>query len=307
MFKVKILGSSSATPAFSRNPSAQVVTYNDRHYLVDCGEGTQIQFQRYNVKLARLDGIFISHLHGDHVLGLPGLLSSLSIFEREKPLPVYAPGGLVEMLKTFFRISETYLKYEVEFFPMEDFQPGDIVFSTDKLRVKALPLTHRAFCRGFLFEEYNKRRKFDFFKAKALEIPNEYFHLLKQENDITLPDGRRIQADEVLMDADAPLSFAYCSDTRYEEKLLPFIQNVSMLYHEATFMEDMQKRARETQHSTAREAASIALQAGAKRLIIGHFSARYRDLNPLLEEARAVFPDTELATEGTEFDLRANV
>lgn len=304
MFKVKILGSSSATPAFSRNPSAQVVNYNDRFYLVDCGEGTQIQFQRYRIKLSRLDAIFISHLHGDHVLGIPGLLSTLSIFEREKPLPLFAPAGLLQIIETVFKFSDTYLKYELQFHPMEDYAPGDVIWQNERLRVRALPLTHRAFCRGFLFEEQNKRRKFDFFKAKRLEVPNAYFHLLKQENDITLPDGREVKADEVLLEADAPMRYAYCSDTRYEEQILPYIEKVNLLYHEATFMHDLRKRAWETQHSTTREAATIAQKAEAEKLIIGHFSARYRELEPLLAEAREIFPNTDLALEGLTFNLK---
>ena len=304
MFKVHVLGTSSATPAFSRNPSSQVVNYNDRYYLIDCGEGTQMQFQRYRVKYARLDAIFISHLHGDHILGVPGLLSTLSIFERTTTLPIFAPRGLKEIIDVVFKNSETFLRYELDFHAIEDFEPGDVIFKTDRFMVKLLPLTHRTFCRGFHFVEFNKRRKFDFFKAKALEVPNEYFHLLKQENDITLPDGRKVKADEVLLDPDPELSYAYCSDTGYEEALIPHLQKTTLLYHEATFLKNLEKRARETRHSTAAQAATIAAKSGVNHLLIGHYSARYRDLQPLVAEAREVFPATDLAIEGKIYDLK---
>jgi ribonuclease Z len=304
MFSVRILGSSSATPAFSRFTSAQVVNFNDRYYLVDCGEGTQMQLQKFHVKYSRIDAIFISHLHGDHMLGAPGLLSSLSIYERTKPLPVYAPRGLWEILQMIFHYSDTILRYTIEFHALEDFAPGDVIYSTDRMEVVSVPLKHRNFCRGFIFREKNKRRKFNFFKAKALEIPKEYFHLLKQEKDVTLPDGRKILADEMLFDRELPCSYAYCSDTMPDPELIPYLKDVTLLYHEATFTEDMKERAYETHHSTARDAANAAMEAGVKKLIIGHFSARYRELEPLLVEALEVFPETELALEGKLFDLR---
>ena len=307
MFSVRILGSSSATPAFSRFTSAQVVNFNDRYYIVDCGEGTQMQLQKYRIKFSRIDALFISHLHGDHMLGAPGLLSSLSIYERTKPLHLFAPKGLMEILNMIFKSSDTVLQYEIVFHALEDFEPGQVIFSTDRLEVVSLPLEHRAFCRGFLFREKNKRRKFDFFKAKALEIPKEYFHLLKQERDVTLKDGRQIKADDLLFEKEAPLSYAYCSDTMAAPKLQPYIENVTLLYHEATFMSDLEARAHQTHHSTAAEAGRVAQNAKVQKLIIGHFSARYRDLDPLLFEAQSEFSNTELAIEGKVFDLRKDV
>lgn len=307
MFQVRILGNSSATPAFARFTSSQVVNFNDRYYLIDCGEGTQMQLQKYHVKYSRIDALFITHLHGDHMLGAPGLLSSFSIYERTKPLPVFAPRGLKEILELIFKYSDTVLRYKVEFHALEDYAPGEVIFSTDRLEVVTIPLHHRAFCRGFLFREKNKRRKFNFFKAKALEIPKDYFHLLKQENDVTLPDGRTILANDLLMERESPCSYAYCSDTMPNEEMLPYIQNVSLLYHEATFTEGMRDRAHETHHSTAYEAGTTAAAAQARRLVIGHFSARYRELDDLLAEARSAFAATELALEGRVFDLRDDV
>ncbi|MFN0203546.1 MAG: ribonuclease Z [Bacteroidia bacterium] len=295
MFRVQVLGTGSAVPTFYRGLSAQVVTYNDRHYLIDCGEGTQVQIMRCKIKLHRLDAIFISHLHGDHVLGLPGLLSSLSMEGRETALKLYAPAALKSVLELILQQTHSYLSYPLQFIPTEDFAIGSELFATDALTVRALPLTHRIFCRGFRFEEVNKKPKFDFYKAKALEVPNPYFHLLKQGNSITLENGEIITPDMVLLPPDAPHSYCYCSDTAYYEKLIPYIHQTSLLYHEATFTEELKKRAKDTAHSTAKQAATIALKADVKRLLLGHFSARYTDLTPLWNEARAVFPNTYLA------------
>lgn len=307
MFTVKILGSSSATPAFQRYTSAQVVNYNDRYYLIDCGEGTQMQLQKYRIKYSRIDALFISHLHGDHILGAPGLLSSLSIFERTAPLPVFAPKGLKDILEIIFHHSDTVLKYDLQFHALEDFEPGAVIFETDRMAVSTIPLQHRTFCRGFLFREKEKRRKFNFYKAKELGISKEYFPILKREMDVTTLDGKVIKADEVLFPREDPLSYAYCSDTRYQEEIVPFIKRVTLLYHETTFLHKLAERAADTDHSTALEAGRIAAMAEAKKMIIGHFSARYKDLAPLLDEARTEFPQTELALEGKIFDLRKDV
>lgn len=307
MFKVHILGTSSATPAYQRFTSAQVVNYNDRYYLIDCGEGTQMQMKRYRVKASRLDAIFISHIHGDHIFGLPGLVSTMSIMERPRPLPIFGPRALKTILDSLLELTDTYLKYELQFHAMEDFQPGDVIYSTDRMEVVALPLKHRTFCRGFLFREVNKRRRFDFYKAKGLDIPKEYFHLLKQENDVTLPDGRIVRCDEVLLPREPALSYAYCSDTCYHEPLVPFVKGASVMYHEATFLHNLKGRAEETYHSTALEAGRIAALAEVKKLLIGHYSARYRDLKPLLEEAQTAFEATELAAEGKVIDLKKDV
>ncbi|WNJ21180.1 ribonuclease Z [Pontibacter sp. G13] len=304
MFQVRILGTSAAIPTNTRMPSAQVVTINDRHHLVDCGEATQIQLLKHKVKFSRLDAIFISHLHGDHVLGVPGLLTSLSLYERNFPLKMFAPSGLKKILDVVFAQTHSYLNYELDFVPLEDFEPGSILYQTPKYKVEVLPLDHRIFCRGFRFVETNKKPKFDFYKAKALEVPNNYFTLLKQGNVITLEDGRVVTPEDVLMTPDAPLSFAYCSDTKYNEALIDHIKDTRLLYHESTFLNNLRDRAEATCHSTALDAGRIAQQANVNQLLLGHFSARYRDLQPLLDEARTVFPNTLLAREGNLFNVK---
>ncbi|MFK7969174.1 MAG: ribonuclease Z [Bacteroidia bacterium] len=304
MFEITILGSSAAIPVGKRRPTAQVVTYHNRHYLVDCGEGTQMQLGRYRVKLARLDAIFISHMHGDHVLGLPGLLNTLSLLGRNFPLKLYGPAALKPMLDNIFETTQGHLAYKIEFTATDDFAPGEAIMDTGRLQVQVLPLEHRIYCRGYRFQEVNVRPKFNFPKAKSLEIPNVYFGSLKRGLSVTLEDGRVIDPDTVLSPPDNPVSYAYCSDTRYSEALIPYIKNATLLYHESTFDKSMGKRAIETFHSTAEQAASIAKQAEVNHLLIGHFSARYRSLEPLLEEAQEVFPDTSLAVEGDLFKVK---
>lgn len=304
MFQVQVLGTGASIPTNTRLPSAQIVTINDRHHLVDCGEGTQMQLLRHKIRFSRLDSIFITHLHGDHMLGVPGLLSTLSLYERNYPLKLFAPAGMMDILNVVFAKSMSRLNFELEFYPTEEYKPGDIIFETDKFQVKALPLEHRIYCCGFRFTEINKRPRFDFYKAKALDIPNAYYPLLKLGNSVTLDDGRLISPDMVLREAENPLSFSYCSDTRYNEALIEHIYGSHLLYHEATFQFDMLDRAEETWHSTAWQAAQIACRGQVRRLLLGHFSARYRELEPLLDEARSIFPHTQLAKEGFVYDLK---
>ncbi len=303
MFTVQILGSSSATPAFARYPSSQVLAYNDRYYLIDCGEGTQMQLQKYKIKISRMDAIFISHLHGDHILGLPGFLSSVSIYERSRPFPLFAPAGMKEIIDLVFKYSDIELRYELQFHALEDYSDGELIFTDGKFQVKSFHLSHRSFCRGFLFEENNKFSKFDFYKAKELGIPGNLFPQLKEGKSVTLPDGSAVDPEQVLISPKPPLSYAYCSDTIFDRGLPDRIRGVNTLYHEATFLDELKIRATQTHHSTAKEAGQIAAMAEAKKLLIGHFSARYGDLDMHLLEARSEFPQTELATEGKTFAI----
>jgi ribonuclease Z len=299
-FEVTILGSSSATPIFNRNPTAQVLNINEKLYLVDCAEGTQQQMLRFDVKASRVDYIFISHLHGDHYLGLVGLLSSLHLNGRSKPLTVYGPPALKEIVELQLRYSETTLNYPIEFV-FTNAQAKQIILDNQDIVVETIPLDHRIPCTGFLFRQKKRLRKIIKDRIEELNIPIPYFTSLKKGKDYEAPDGTVYKNDELTIDSEEPKSYAYCSDTLYNPQYFEQIKGASLLYHEATFLNDMLDRANQTHHTTALQAAEIAVITRAEKLIIGHFSARYKTLNELLDEAQSVFPATELATEGKTF------
>lgn len=299
-FEVTILGSSSATPVFNRNPSAQLLNCNEKYYLIDCGEGTQLQLAKYNLKAARIDHIFISHLHGDHYFGLIGLLSSLHLNGRIKPMQIFGPKPLLEILEIQFRYSDTTLRYPIEFFPIEA-KESQQIFENSDLIVKTIILNHRIPTTGFIFEQKKRQRKL--IKEKTDNIPMAYYTALKKGMDVELPDGSIIKSEDYTTPADPPRSYAYCSDTMYDERYFSTIKNCDTLYHEATFMHELLDRANETHHTTALQAGEIAKINGAQKLLIGHFSSRYKTLQMLLEEAQSVFENTELAVEGRTFNL----
>lgn len=299
-FEVTILGSSSATPVFNRNPSAQLLNCNEKCYLIDCGEGTQQQLTKFNLKAARIDYIFISHLHGDHYFGLIGLLSSLHLNGRIKPMQIFGPKPLLEILEIQFKYSDTVLRYPIEFFPIEADESKQI-FENSDLIVKTIVLNHRIPTTGFLFQQKKRQRKL--IKDKADAIPMAYYTALKKGMDVELPNGDILRSEDYTIAADPPRAYAYCSDTLYDESYFATIQGCDTLYHEATFMHDLLDRAKETHHTTALQAAEVANIIGAKKLLIGHFSSRYKTLQMLFEEAQAVFENTELAVEGRTFQL----
>lgn len=299
-FEVTILGSSSATPVFNRNPSAQLLNCNEKYYLIDCGEGTQQQLAKYNLKAARIDYIFISHLHGDHYFGLIGLLSSLHLNGRVKPMQIFGPKPLLEILEIQFKYSDTVLRYPIEFFPIEADHSRQI-FENSDLTVKTIVLNHRIPTTGFIFQQKKRQRKL--IKDKTDEVPMAYYTALKKGIDVELPNGDILRSEDYTTEADAPRCYAYCSDTLFDESYFATIKDCDTLYHEATFMHDLLDRAKETHHTTALQAAEVAKINGAKKLLIGHFSSRYKTLQMLLEEAQSVFENTELAVEGRTFHL----
>lgn len=301
-FDVTILGSSSATPIFNRNPSAQLLNINERFYLIDCGEGTQQQLLRNGLKAQRIEHIFISHLHGDHYLGLVGLLSSLHLNGRTKPIYIYGPAELQEIMEIQFRYSQTVLRYPIEFRATNPDTPEKI-FENHDVVVETFPLEHRIPCTGFKFSQKKRLRKVIKEKVEALNIPVNVFPLLKRGIDYTDPDGRVHKALDLTIEADQPRTYAYCSDTICSWNYLENIKGADTIYHEATFMHDMIERAEETFHTTSLQAAEVAVKAGAKQLLLGHFSARYRELEPLLLEAQSIFPNSKLATEGITFEI----
>lgn len=301
-FEVTILGSSSATPVFNRNPTAQLLNCNEKYYLIDCGEGTQQQFIKYNLKASKIDYIFISHLHGDHFFGLIGLLSSMHLNGRVKPLYIFAPAAIKDILEIQFKHSDTRLRYELVYHSTQT-EKSAIVFQNYDVIVETIVLNHRVPCTGFKFTEKKRLRKLIPEKIEGLDIPLEYFHSLKKGEDLILPDGRKLNNAEYTTDSAEPRSYAYCSDTLYDEKYFSTIKDCDTLYHEATFLHELLDRANETHHTTALQAGEIAKITNAKRLLIGHFSSRYKSLIELLDEAKTIFPNTVLAIEGQTFEL----
>ena len=299
-FEVTILGSSSATPIFNRNPSAQVLNINDRLYLIDCGEGTQQQMLRFDVKASRIDHIFISHLHGDHYLGLVGLLSSMHLNGRKKALKLFGPAPLKEIIDLQLKYSDTVLQYQIDFFPTYTENPQLILDNTD-ITVETIPLDHRIACTGFLFKQKKRLKRIIKEKIIDLNIPVAYFSAIKKGADYITPEGRIYKNTDITTPPQEPKTYAYCSDTMYNESYFAQISHTDLLYHESTFLNNMLERAKSTYHTTALQAGEVALKTGAKRLLIGHFSARYKTLNELLDEAKSVFPEVELAIEGKTF------
>jgi ribonuclease Z len=301
-FEVTILGSSSATPIFNRNPTAQALNINEHLYLIDCGEGTQQQLLRYDIKATRIDHIFISHLHGDHYLGLVGLLSSLHLNGRRKPLKLFGPVHLKEIIDIQFKYSETVINYPLEFYATNPDRP-EVILDNQDIIVETIPLDHRVPCTGFLFRQKKRLRKLLKDKVAELNIPLEYFTSLKKGKDYIAPNGTVYLNETLTADPSEPKMYAYCSDTIFNSRYFDQINGADLLYHEATFLHNMLSRAKDTYHTTAWQAAEVAVETGAKKLLIGHFSARYKSLNELLEEARNVFPETELAIEGKTFEI----
>ena len=289
-----ILGYNSAIPTVKSAPTAQFLEMEERCFLIDCGEGTQVQLRKAKAKFSKINHIFISHLHGDHVFGLPGLISSFRLLGRETPLHVYGPKGIKEMMETIFRITETHQGFEVVYRELSS-KKSEKVFEDNRVEVFTIPLDHRIYCNGYLFKEKPKERHLNMQEiSKYPEIEICDYHNLKRGKDIQLSDGYILKNENLTKPAEPSVSYAFCSDTRYLESIIPIIKNVDVLYHEATFLHDLKKMADYTGHSTALEAAKIARKANVKKLILGHFSNRYNDLSVFLNEACEIFPETYL-------------
>jgi ribonuclease Z len=300
--RVKILGSNSAAPAHRRHQTSQVIFIEGQLYLMDCGEGTQLLLKRYQVKIQKINNIFITHLHGDHYLGVMGLLSTLHLTGRKKSLNLYAPPGLAEIISVQLKYSETVFNYEINFIPIDPTK-NIIVHEDDFVSVSTIPLNHRIPCAGFLFTEKPKKRRI--IKEK---LPEEFSvrNIIKLKNgeDILDKEGNILFKNlDLTSPAKRTYQYAFCSDTKYDESIIPLIKGVDLLYHESTFTDEHKDRAALTYHSTAKQAATIALKAEVGKLILGHFSIRYMDLEPLRTEARMIFENSDLAIEGEDFIL----
>lgn len=296
-FEVLILGSSAATPTSTRNPTAQLLNVAERFFLIDCGEGTQIQMRRYKARFQSVNHIFISHLHGDHFLGLPGFLASMHLLGRKNELVIYGPKELEEIITIIHKHSDTYLNYPLRFVATQN-QQMELLWEDDKVEVHSFPLQHRVRTTGFLFREKPLPRNIDKYKLEKLDVSFAEIHKLKKGMDATDNQGNIISNADLTFEPPAPRSYAFCSDTRFFPELAGYIHGVDMLYHESTFLDDRADRAEVTFHSTASQAARMAALAGAGQLLLGHFSARYTELDDFLKEASPYFSKVSLATEG---------
>lgn len=294
---VHILGCGSALPTTKHNPSAQALTLRGKVYLVDCGEGTQLQIRRQGLHFGRIHTIFISHLHGDHCFGLPGLLSTLSMLGRTGELHIHGPDGLTEYIDSHRKSFLAECSYEI-ITHEHDYRKSEVIHEDPSLCVRSLPLSHRIPTMGFLFEERCAARHLDKPAVDFYQVPRCCYPAILLGESYTAQDGSIIPNNRLTKPGRVPRRYAYCSDTEYFPNLIEQVRGVDLLYHEATFGEDLRARLATTAHSTAREAATIALKAEVKRLLIGHYSSRYTDVTPLLDEARSVFPNTTAAQEG---------
>lgn len=299
-FELTILGSSAATPGYNRHHTAQYLKIFNQHILIDCGEGTQLRLRQYRLKPNRIQHIFISHLHGDHYFGLIGLISTLHLQGRTAPLNLFGPAGLKEIISIQLKYSDTQLKFPINFNEVP-YGKQELVFENDFFSVYSIPLSHRINCSGYLFKEGQKKRK-----LIQDKIPDNFnFDHLKQIKawqNVEI-DGKVYKYEDYSLAPTPSKSYAYCSDTKYLEETAVYCKNANLLYHESTFMEKDAERAEFTYHSTAKQAAKVAQEAGAEQLLIGHFSIRYKDLDEMLAEAQSVFANTLLAIEGETFEV----
>lgn len=300
-FELVVLGTSSATPTRERNPSGQYVRLDKHFFLIDCGEGTQSQINHYQLKLLKLKYVMISHLHGDHYFGLPGLITSMGLFQRTDPLTIIGPAALQDILKPILSEGNAHLNFEINFIVTNP-EKHETVLVHDDFEIETVPLKHRIPCTGFVLREKGPTRKIDVDACQKHEVPISFYEQLKYG-----ADWKSISNKELTFPA-APLrSYAYMSDTIYDEGIVEFIHGVDLLYHESTFLHDRLERAKETFHSTAKQAGCIARLAKAQKLMLGHYSARYRELDELLEEAQLEHPQVILGKEGLCIGIESNI
>ncbi|MFV8360026.1 ribonuclease Z [Flavobacterium sp. LS1P3] len=300
--KLTILGCYAATPRTITNPTSQILEIKNRIFLIDCAEGTQVQLRKNKIRFSKINHIFISHLHGDHFFGLIGLVSTFTLLNRTTDLHIYGPKGIQEIIKLQLRLSNSWTNYGLFFHELES-NESEVIFEDEKVLVKTIPLKHRVYTNGFLFQEKAAPRKLNLDAVQNYEIDTCYYQKIKNGKDITLEDGRVIENDKLTFDPIPAKNYAFCSDTAYNEAMIPIIENIDVLYHESTFLQSEENLAKKTLHSTAKEAATIALKSNAKQLILGHYSTRYENIDLFREEAATIFPEVLLADDGKSFDF----
>jgi ribonuclease Z len=300
MLSVTILGNNSAVPAFNRHPTSQVVTHDGNNYLVDCGEGTQIQMIKYKIRRGKISHIFISHLHGDHYFGLVGLINTFGLLSHKQELHIYGPELLKQIIEMQLRVAETNLSYDLHFHAVTE---NAVLVDDEKIRIKCFRTNHRIQCFGFSFEEKMLKRKLLIDKVRKYDIPVSFYTSLQQGLDYITPKGERIKNDDITAAPDRGKRYAFCADTKYDESIIEHIYGADMIYHETTYLDNLRDKADERFHCTTKQAAMIAQKAMINKLLIGHFSSKYNSLDQFLEEAREVFPNTEIAIEGQTYEL----
>jgi len=300
MLSVTILGNNSAVPAFDRHPTSQVVSLDGNNYLVDCGEGTQIQMIKYKFRCGKISHIFISHLHGDHYFGLVGLINTFGLLSHQQDLHIYGPAPLQEIIELQLKVAETTLCYDLHFHTIDK---ATTLVDDSKITIRCFRTNHRIECYGFVFEEKRKPRKLEPDKAREYEIPTAFYDRLKNGEDYIRKDGTIVKNEWVTTEATKGDKYAFCADTRYDESILPHIKDSDLIYHETTYLDSLRDKAEARFHSTSKQAALIAKKAGVKKLLIGHFSSKYPELDEFEIEAREVFPNTELALEGVVYKV----
>jgi ribonuclease Z len=300
MLGVTILGNNSALPAFDRHPTSQLVTVDDQLFLVDCGEGTQMQLARYKIRWGRINHIFISHLHGDHYFGLPGFIHSMGLLNREQDLHLFAPAPLQAILDLQFKAAESVLPFKLHFHALQE---ECELIRTEKFVVSCFKTKHRISCWGFRFEQVKAPRKINPEKARIHNVPSSFFDRLKWGADYSNGNGILVRNELVTEPAPKPKSYAFCADTIYDEELVSKVRSVDLLYHETTYLKDLEDRAAARYHATTFQAGMIAKKAEVSRLLIGHFSSKYDRLEIFEQEAREIFPATDLALEGVTYKV----
>jgi ribonuclease Z len=300
MLAVTILGNNSAVPAFDRHPTSQVVTMDGDNFLVDCGEGTQIQMIKYRIRRSRISHIFISHLHGDHYFGLIGLINSFGLLNHLQDLHIYAPAPLQQIIEWQLKVANTILPYQL-FFHTIDKQ--EVLLNEEKIVVKCFPTNHRIECYGFSFHAKKGKRKLIPEKAGEYEIPVSFYEKLKEGEDYLKKNGELVKNEWVTEEGPPGKTYVYCADTKYDESIIPHISDADLIYHETTYLDALQQRAIDRFHSTTKQAALIAKKANVRRLLIGHFSSKYDTLEEFETEAREVFLNTEIAMEGVTYKV----
>lgn len=300
--KLHILGCYAATPRTLTNPTSQVLEIKGHLFLIDCGEGTQVQLRKNKIKFSRINHIFISHLHGDHFFGLPGLISTFRLLGRDKEMHIYGPKGIKEAITLLLKLGDSWTNYLLIFHELTS-KETELIYEDDKVSVETIPLNHRVYTNGFLFKEKLGERKLDIEAVEKHKIDTSSYQNIKNGKDVTLDNGAVIANDELTFDPPKPKAYAYCSDTAYKPEIIPQIKGSDVLYHESTFLDSEEHLSGKTKHATAKEAAAIAKAADVGTLILGHYSTRYKSIELFKEEAQTIFENVELADDGKVFEF----